>query len=280
MVMGLFVALAAAVFLLVAGFGDVDFETGPGVALLNIRGELADEECVLDQLDSLANHPDTRAIVLRVDSPGGEITVAEEIFNGIAKAKEKHDLPVVASMGSTAASGGYFVCCAADRVFANKTTMTGSLGVIAEYPNAESLLSKVGVEIETIASGEFKSAGSLAKSLTEAQRHHIQDLIQEYHEMFVVMISEGRSMDANRVRELADGRLFTGQQALDEGLVDEIGDLDDALRYAARQAGIKGDPRIIRPDEEPLSWQAVVDEFWTAASRAHAPRWKPRWSLK
>jgi len=278
------VACGLAALVLAVGFSlvvsDLDFAHGPGVAVLNIRDELVDEQYVLDQLAELVDHPATKALVVRIDSPGGEITVVEEIFNGLKRVREEEDLPVVASMGAVAASGGYYVCCAAQWVFTNKSSLTGSLGVVIEYPNAEGLFGKLGIAFDTVKSGEFKGAGSLSRPLTERQREHMQQVIDDYHEMFVELVSAERHIEPEDVRALADGRVFTGRQALELGLVDEIGDLDDAVHHAAGLAGIEGEPRVIRLDEPRLSFFTLLDEFRAGAVRLGRPRWAPQYMLR
>ena len=240
-------------------------EFGPGVGVLEIYGEILDERPILDDLDELAADPDTKAIVVRVDSPGGAITVVEEVYNALERLK-KDGLPIVASMGSTAASGGYFVCLAADRVFANRSTMTGSIGALAEFSSARELLDKLGVKFETVASGEFKAMGSISEPLTDREREHMQGIINDYKDFFVELVSGARHLKPEDVRALADGRVFTGRQAIALGLVDELGDQETAIDYAANLAGIKEDARIIRPTGPALTLWDFVDRFTTTAA--------------
>lgn len=251
----LVVAAGAVGFLL--GFGAYGLQRGPGVAVLDIAGEVIDSQPVLDQLDQLVQNPDTRALVIRVDSPGGTITAVEEIYNGLKRTVER-DIPVVASMGSTGASGGYFVCLAADRIFANQSSLTGSIGVLVEYSSAHDLFEKLGIKFDTITSGEFKGMGSVSEPLTEPQRNLMQGVVKDFHAFFVETLMAARHLGPEQTLQLADGRVFTGRQALQAGLVDEIGDLDSAILYAAGRAGIEGEPRVIRSAPEP--WN-LVDEW-------------------
>ena len=249
--------VAAGVLGFVLGLGAYNMQRGPGVAVLDITGEIIDSLPVLDRLDQLAQNPDTRALVIRVDSPGGAITAVEEIYNGLKRTAER-DIPVVASMGSTGASGGYFVCLAADRIFVNQSSLTGSIGVLVEYSSAHDLFEKLGIKFDTITSGEFKGMGSVSESLTEPQRNLMQGVVKDFHAFFVETLMAARHLGPEQALQLADGRVFTGRQALQAGLVDEIGDLDSAIRYAANRAGIEGEPRVIRSAPEPWS---LLDEW-------------------
>lgn len=261
----LLAALVAAVFGFFWGKHGMRLEFGPGVGVLDVLGEIADERPILDQLDQLTRNPDTKAIVVRVDSPGGAITVVEEIYKALKRA-DSEGTPIIASMGSTAASGGYFVCMAADHVFANQSSLTGSIGVLVEFSSARDLLDKLGIKFETVASGEFKALGSIAEPLTDREREHMQNVVNDFHSFFVETVSASRRMTADQVRALADGRVFTGRQALGLGLIDEVGDLDAAVRYAGQLAGIEGKPRIIRASEPRLSLWEFFDRFTTMAA--------------
>ncbi|HOV76038.1 MAG TPA: signal peptide peptidase SppA [Candidatus Hydrogenedentes bacterium] len=221
---------------------------GPGVAVLDVFGEINDDRMVIDRIEELAGNPDVKALVVRVDSPGGVISVVEEIYTALERVSND-GMPVIASMGSTAASGGYFVCLAADTIFADRTSLTGSIGVMTEYTSAKELFDKIGVKFDTIASGEFKAMGSISEPLSDRQREHLQQVVNDFQDYFIEVVSKSRSLDPVQVRALADGRVFTGRQARELGLVDEIGGLDDAIDYAAKQAGLIGKPRIIRVRE-------------------------------
>ena len=240
-------------------------EFGPGVGVLEVYGEIADERPVLDQLEQLTDNPDTKAIVVRVDSPGGVITVVEEIYNALQRAK-RDGVPVVASMGATSASGGYFVCLAADRIFANQSSLTGSIGVLVEFSSARDLLEKLGIKFETVASGEFKALGSIAEPLTDRERELMQNVINDFQGFFVETVSTSRRMGTDQVRAIADGRVFTGRQALEAGLVDELGDLDAAVHYAANLAGLSGEPRVIRAVGPSISLWGFLDRVSTNAA--------------
>lgn len=209
--------------------------------------------------------PSVKALVVRIDSPGGSISAVEEVYDALMKAREE-GVPVVASMGATAASGGYLIALAGERIFASQGSLTGSIGVIIEYSSAQTLFEKIGVKLETVSTGELKETGSLAQSLTARQREHAQQVVNDYHAQFIELVVKTRGMDEARARSLADGRIFTGRQAKTEGLVDEIGGLDDAVALAGERAGIEGEPRVIRLEDEPYSLWDLMHELRSEAS--------------
>ena len=169
-------------------------------------------------------------------------------------------------MGSTSASGGYFVCLPADRIFANRSSLTGSIGVLVEFSSARDLLDKLGVKFETVASGEFKAMGSISEPLTEREREHMQGVINDFQSFFVETVSTARHMTVEQVRAMADGQVFTGRQALEMGLVDELGDQEAAINYAASLAGLSGEPRVIRAAGPALSFWDLFDRLSTTAA--------------
>jgi len=252
------------------GVGWLYVERGPGVAVLEVRSAIYDETPVLDQLDQLLKNPDTCALVIHVDSPGGVISAVEEIYNALNRAAADRGIPVVASMGALATSGGYFVCLPAERIFANRTSVTGSIGVLVEYYSLGGLLDKIGVQSQTVTSGEYKGLGSWAQPLTDAQRQHMQDIVNDFHNFFVEIVSTERHVELARVREWADGRVFTGRQALEMGMVDELGGLNDAIAFAGERAHLEGEPRVIRASERTVSLVQMVRRYgpppWGAAA--------------
>ena len=185
-----------------------------------------------------------KAIVLRIDSPGGGVVASQEIFNAVKNAK-KEGKKVVASMGSVAASGGYYVAAAADRIVANPGTLTGSIGVKMEFASVEKLLEKIGVKGMVVKAGEYKDIGSPFRDMTEQEQKLLQGVIDDVHSQFIEAVAEGRGLPSTDVKAIADGRIFTGRQALALKLVDEMGDLADSIRVAGRLAGIKGKPNVV-----------------------------------
>jgi protease-4 len=228
--------------------------SGPGVAVISVEGTilsgsagpfaegLAASDDIIAQIQQAKNDRDAKAIVLRVNSPGGGVVASDEIYHALQGAGK----PVVVSMGELAASGGYYISMAADWIVANPNTLTGSIGVISQFANAEELLDDVGIQFITIKSGPAKDTGSPFRDMTEAERERWQALVDEVYGNFVQVVVEGRQMDEAEVREVADGSVYTGQQALELGLVDALGYEEDAIAKAAELGGITGEPRIIR----------------------------------
>lgn len=224
---------------------------GPKVAVVELTGTIIDARPVVRQLKQYRRDGSVRAIVLRIESPGGGVAASQEIHDEVRKTRMAGKV-IVASMGSVAASGGYYVAVPATRIMANPGTTTGSIGVVAEIPNIRRLLDKIGIDFTVIKSGKFKDTGSPYRGLTEAERAYLQQWVDDAFAQFVDAVAEGRRMDRARVLELADGRVFTGLQALRSGLVDTLGTFEDAVRLAADLAGIKGEPRIVRQERRGL----------------------------
>ncbi len=195
-----------------------------------------------------------KAIILRINSPGGSVVGSDEIYRALRQLKK----PVVASMAEVAASGGYYIACGADYIIANPNTFTGSIGVIAQIPNAAELFDKLGIEAVILRSGPRKAEGNIFEKLSPEAREILQRLIDEAFETFVQVVAEGRDMSVEEVRELADGRVYNGRQALALGLIDALGDLDDAIEKAKELGGIRGEPRIIEYRRPPSLWETLL----------------------
>jgi len=217
------------------------------VAVVRIEGPIIDSKNTVDEIKDYIKDPSIKALVLRVDSPGGAVAPSQEIYEEVKKASSKKK--IVVSMGSVAASGGYYVSAPADRIIANPGTLTGSIGVIMEVPNLEGLMNKIGVRTEVIKSGRHKDIASAFRKMGKEERIILQGVLDDVHEQFIKAVSEGRDMPLEDVKELADGRIFTGKQALDIGLVDELGNLEDAVNVAAKLVGIKGEPEVVSKKE-------------------------------
>jgi protease-4 len=221
----------------------------PGkVAIVRIEGPIIDSREAVSELKSFAEDSSVKAIVLRVDSPGGAVAPSQEIYAEVKKAAERK--MVVVSMGSLAASGGYYVSSPATTIVANPGTITGSIGVIMEIPNFEGLMDKIGVKTTVVKSGKFKDIGSATKELTPEERRLLQEVMDDVHEQFIRAVAEGRGMAFEDVAKLADGRIFSGEQAKELGLVDELGGLEDSIALSARMAGIKGKPEVVEHEEK------------------------------
>jgi protease-4 len=225
-----------------------------------INGEMAKR--VNRHLKQYGDDRRVKAILLRIDSPGGGVSASQEIHREVKRVREEDKKKVVVSMGSVAASGGYYIACPADRIFANPGTVTGSIGVIAEWLNLKDLASWAKVKPEIFKSGEFKDTGSPTRDLTPREREYFQGVVNELYQQFVRAVSDGRQgrkeLDEAGVRKLADGRVFTGQGAVDNGLVDQIGNYEDAIRETAKLVGIRGEPQIVTPPK-PREGFSILD---------------------
>lgn len=228
-------------------FPDVDLSTEDRVALLRVEGVILDSQATVTDLKRFGENPLVKAIVLRIDSPGGGVVPSQEIYDAVQRVRNKHNKAVIASMGTVAASGGYYIAAATDRIMANPGTLTGSIGVIMETANVEGLLSKIGVEGIVVKSGKFKDVGSPLRKMTEEERALLQSVMDDVHKQFIDAVAAGRALEVTAVQALADGRIFTGRQAKEAKLVDELGNLEDAIQLAADLAGIEGEPKVVEP---------------------------------
>ncbi len=221
---------------------------GEKVAVIKVTGVIIDSTSVIEELKEYSKDASVKAIVLRVDSPGGAVAPSQEIHEEIIKAKQNKK--VVVSMGTVAASGGYYISAPADKIVANAGTLTGSIGVIMELPNIEGLMKKIGVETQIVKSGRHKDMASVFRSLTPEEKQILQTVLDDVHNQFIAAVSEGRGIKIEDIKDIADGRIFTGKMAKDIGLVDELGNLQDAIMLAGKLTGIKGEPRVVTKKEE------------------------------
>lgn len=214
------------------------------VALVKIEGLLVSADSIVEELHDYTEDDSIKAIVLRIDSPGGGVVTAQEIYNAVKNAR-KEGKKVVVSMGSVAASGGYYIAAGADKIVANPGTLTGSIGVIMEFANVEKLLEKIGVKGMVIKAGQFKDVGSPFRDMTDQEKKLLQGVIDDVHAQFIDAVAKGRSIPLDDVKAIADGRIFTGRQALKLKLVDKMGDLTESIQLAGTLAGIKGKPTVV-----------------------------------
>ncbi|HXW69617.1 MAG TPA: signal peptide peptidase SppA [Dissulfurispiraceae bacterium] len=221
---------------------------GGKVALVRVEGPIIEAKSAIDEIEGYLKDSSIKALVLRVDSPGGGVVPSQEIYDEVKRAAAQ--TKVVVSMGSLAASGGYYISSPASKIVANPGTITGSIGVIMEVPNLKVLLDKIGVKTEVIKSGKHKDIASPFRDMGEEERAILQSVMDDVHAQFIAAVSEGRKMPVDKVREIADGRIFSGRQAIKAGLVDELGDLDYAIKAAAKMAGIKGEPEVVTKKEK------------------------------
>lgn len=251
-----------AVLLANAGRGETVSASGQAVAVIEVTGTIeagraasgtgvgtAYADRVIDDLQRAIDDPAVVAIVLSVNSPGGSVVGSADIHRALQECPK----PIVTSMGETAASGGYYIACATDYIIARPGTITGSIGVISQYVNAAELLDKLGIHSQVIKSGTYKDQGSVYRELTDEEVAMMQAMVDEMYQEFVAVVADGRGMDPDQVLALADGRVFTGRQAVSLGLVDAEGNLDDAIAVAARLAGLAQVPDVIYYTTEP-SW--------------------------
>ncbi|MEW6510057.1 MAG: signal peptide peptidase SppA [Bacteroidota bacterium] len=219
--------------------------SGDKLAIVELRGEIVSPDEVVRQIKKYRDSRSIRAIVLHIDSPGGGVVASQEIYEEVRKVRDGGK-PVIVSMGALAASGGYYVACGGSRLVANRGTLTGSIGVISEFLQVKNALDKLGIEIEIIKSGKLKDAGAPTRKMNDDDRKYFQSLMDRVHTQFMEVVERERSLSADRVRRLADGRVYTGEEAVALGLVDTVGTFEDAVRIAADIAGIQGEPAIVR----------------------------------
>jgi protease IV len=232
--------------------------SGNQIASLELEGVISDSKEFVDQLKDYGKRAAVKSVVIRINSPGGGVAASQEIYEAIKKFRAETKKKVVVSMGSVAASGGYYVACGADKIFANPGTVTGSIGVISEWYNYGDLLRWAKMQEVVIKSGAFKDAGSGTRPLTEEEKVYFQSLINNMYNQFVSTVANSRKMKDEAVRKLADGRVYTGQEAKAEGLVDELGTFQDAIDAAARMAGIAGEPKIVAPGKKSFTLLDVL----------------------
>ncbi len=242
---------------------DLDLSGRDRVALIRVEGVILDAQATIGELKQYSENPLVKAIVLRIDSPGGGVVPSQEIHDAVKRVKNKSNKAVIASMGTVAASGGYYIAAATDRIIANPGTLTGSIGVIMETTNLEGLLKKVGVEGVVIKSGRFKDVGSPLRKMSDEERKLLQSVMDDVHQQFIQAVADGRSLEPSEVEPLADGRIFTGRQAKEARLVDELGDLEDAIHIAADIAGIEGEPKVVEPRKR-FSIRDILESRWSS----------------
>jgi len=225
----------------------IPFGESNRVALVRIEGMIMDSKDTIAELKGYVKDPFIKAIVLRIDSPGGAVVPAQEIYEEIRKAAQEKN--VIVSMGSVAASGGYYIASPATKIIANPGTLTGSIGVIMEVPNMSGLMDKLGIKTEVVKSGRHKDMASVFRGIGKEERMILQKVLDNVHEQFIRAVAEGRTLLYEDVKKIADGRVFTGEQALEVGLIDELGSLEDAFDIAAQLSGIEGEPVVVSKKE-------------------------------
>ena len=273
-------AIGAVVIISVAalfslGKRDSTFRFGEQVGVIEITGVIADPKETLTQLKEFRNNEDVKAIVLRINSPGGGVGPSQEIYEEVRKRSRVKK--VVASMGAIAASGGYYVASAADHVMASPGSITGSIGVIMEFANLQELFKKIGVSAFVLKSGEYKDIGFPLREMTAQEKALLQAFIDSVHAQFVAAVAEARKIPKEEIQAIADGRILSGEQAKALGLLDGLGNLEDAIAMAAKLGGIKGEPSVLYAQKRKFSfleyllgsstWSGVLDQITATAIR-------------
>ncbi len=228
--------------------GDSSGGGGDKVGVIEVTGTIMDSKKTLKELNAFAEKDHIKAIVLRIDSPGGAVGPSQEIYDAVKRIKAKKK--IVASMGSLAASGGYYIACATDKIYANPGTLTGSIGVIMEMPNVQGLLKWAGVEMNTIKAGKMKDSGSPFREMSPEERDYFEGVLADVHGQFIDAVASGRKLTVEEVKPLADGRIFSGRQAKEAKLVDELGGIEAAVADAAKLGGISGEPKTEYPKKD------------------------------
>jgi len=252
-----FVIIILLGFVLALVFGPGGAGSAEKVAVVRLDGVITDSSEITRQLSDIEERADIKAVVVRINSPGGAVGPSQEINSSIRRLRKSKK--VVASMGAVAASGGLYAAVAADKVVASPGTITGSIGVIIEFINAEDLLAKIGLKGLVVKSGRFKDTGSPLREMREDEKALLQGVIDDVNSQFISAVAEGRHLPVEEVRKIADGRILTGAQALSRGLVDRLGDLTDSINLGAELAGIKGKPRVVYIEKKGLDlWKSFV----------------------
>jgi len=229
---------------------DNAIKSGPKIGIVEINETIIDSKDIVKELNYFLEKSSIAGIVIRLNTPGGGVAASQEIYEKVKRISEKSAKPIIASMGGMAASGGYYIALGADTILANPGTATGSIGVIMTYPIVNELMNKLGVEQETIKSTSFKDAGSMYRDLSDEERKYFQRLIDDLHSQFVNVVSIERKIPLTKAQKLANGEVYSGNQALKNGLIDMLGTLEDAVMLASSKTGLKGRPIIVYPPEK------------------------------
>ena len=246
------------------------------IAIVNIHGMLIDSRDIVQQLSDYRHNPQIRGVILHIDSPGGAVAPAQEIYSEILKLRANHKT-VYASMGAVAASGGYYIACAADYVLANPGTLTGSISAVMALNNIEELTKKVGVKPNIIKSGKFKDLGSPLRAMTPEEHILLQNVVNDVHKQFVQAIAKGRGLPLSEINRIADGRIMTGHQALKLNLIDEVGGLEKTIDLLAKKIGIVGKPKVIEKKEKlPFLGWLLQGRLSNRLAEAFIPSPQPR----
>jgi len=238
------------IFIFLAGIGsglllsgEGSFSSGDKVAVLRVEDVILDSRIYLESIESITKDDDIKALVVRIDSPGGAVGPSQEIFSELKALG--NELPIVASIGGVGASGGYYIACAAEKIYANPGAITGSIGVIAQFASYEKLLDWAKIDVEVIKSGKYKDVGSAFREMNKEDKQYIQQLIDNVYDQFKAAVASSRDLDPKEIDRVADGKIYTGEQALNLKLIDELGTINDAVTAAGELGGIEGKPEVV-----------------------------------
>ncbi|MCD6320504.1 MAG: signal peptide peptidase SppA [Candidatus Desulfofervidaceae bacterium] len=257
------------VFLLGFGFakrlGEERAIKGERIGVIEVKGVIKNAQDILEKLVKFEKNKHIKAVILRINSPGGAVGPSQEVYLQVMKLRQKK--PVVASLGTIAASGGYYIAAAATKIVAVPGTLTGSIGVKIEFANIKKLLEKLGIEPAVIKSVPYKDIGSPLRQMSPEERALLEKVVKDVHHQFVEAIAKGRNMPVEKIEAIADGSIFTGKEAKKLGLVDELGNFEDAVKLAAKLGGIKGEPKLYYPKEK-ISWtKLLMDNMFEALDK-------------
>ena len=250
------------------------------IGIVDITGLISDSQYIVNQVKKFRKDKRIRGIILRIDSPGGAVGPSQEIYNEVLKTRESGKT-IYASMGALAASGGYYIASAAERIFANPGTLTGSIGVIMVFSNAQGLMKKIGLQPEIVKAGEYKDIGSPARAMTQKERNLLQSVVTDVHQQFIEAVASGRDISVAEVTKIADGRILTGRQAYSLNLVDQMGGLQVSIDQLAHKVGIIGSPKIIKetPRVGFLDWVLKSTVNQSIINRPSIPSLQYTWHL-
>ena len=252
------------------------FDNQKRIAVLPLEGEISSSRKWIATLKKFENNPQVAGILIPINSPGGQVAPSQELYHAIRKVRETGEKPVFVSMSSVAASGGYYAALGADSVFANAGTLTGSIGVIMQFPIYSDLMEKIGVGMRTVKSQEFKDAGSPFREMSDLEKQYFQALIDDVYDQFTEVVSQERGIDELNMQTLGNGRVFTGRQAYEAGLVDAIGTFEDAKGALCTRLGIPVDSPLLYPQEPRRTWWNILKDDVAAA----LPGWESSSSIK
>ncbi|MGH7496443.1 MAG: signal peptide peptidase SppA [bacterium] len=277
--LGIFIFFVVSIFWSAPEDG-FELAAGRHIGLVKVEGVILESEGIVKEIERFGNDDHAAALIVRIDSPGGGVAASQEIYEAVKKVRNDGKF-VIASMASVAASGGYYVACGADTIMANPGTTTGSIGVIAEMINTTELLNKIGVKFEVIKSGKYKDSGSPWRPMTEDDRRYFQSYVDDAYDQFVEIVAKERGLDKSEIMKFADGRVFTGQQALANRLIDVLGTYQDAVMLAAQAVGLEGKPRVVTPRKRRITMFDLLfgdlEQYWIRLHTLPVLRYQMVW---